>query len=518
VKSTRRQFLKTAGITSLSFAFSNIFMSCRNRDLGESRPNLIFIFVDDLGYGDIGPFGSRINRTPHLDKMAAEGKRLASFYAMPLCSPSRAALMTGCYPKRVGLEGPPSNCLGVLFPGDPNGLNPDEITIAEILKSQGYATACIGKWHLGDQPKFFPTNFGFDYYYGLPYSNDMTPERYPERMGYPPLPLMRNEKILGEVKLEEQADLTQNYTKEAVQFIKDNHERPFFLYLAHSMVHIPCAASERFVENSKNGIFGAAVEEIDWSTGEIIRVLNELRIEDNTLVIFTSDNGAARGSAGPLRAKKSQTWEGGMRVSFIAKWPKRIEPGSSCDEVASIMDILPTFALLAGTKAPADRIIDGHDIWPLLSGQPGAKSPYDAFFYYRGSQLQAVRSGRWKLVLPRKEEAARANNKKAETPPEPEFIAIPLSLFDLEKDIGETTNLTGQYPDIVKKLLAHVEKAREDLGDGEKSPGMKCRSPGSVENNRLLIEHDDPEESKKFLFRLYDERCQKRKDGDSKKS
>lgn len=509
LKNTRRQFLKTAGMTSLSFAFSNIFTSCRDERFEGSKPNFIFIFIDDLGYGDIGPFGSQINHTPNLDKMAAEGKRLTSFYAMPLCSPSRSSLMTGCYPKRVGLEGPPSNCLIVLFPGDPNGINSSEVTVAELLKSQGYATACIGKWHLGDQPEFFPNRHGFDYFYGLPYSNDMTPKILVESWGFPPLPLMRNEDILGELKLKDQVYLTKNYTEEAIAFIKNHRDRPFFLHLSHSMVHFPLAASDRFKDKSQNGIFGDAVEELDWSTGEILKTLVDLGLDKDTFVIFTSDNGAARGTAEPLRGRKGQTWEGGMRVPFIARWPEKIKSGSTSDEVASLMDILPTFAQLAGAEVPTDRIIDGHDIWPILSKKPGAKSPYAAFYYYKGARLQAVRSGRWKLMLPRRERIPRTQDAVAGS--QPEYVDLPLSLFDLDKDIGETTNLAEKYPDIVKKLMAHMEKARQDLGDGQEYPGQNCRPPGFVENNRLLIEHEDREESKTFLRRLYVEECQKNK-------
>jgi arylsulfatase A-like enzyme len=508
LKNSRRHFLKTAGMASLSLAFPNIFTSCRNDSQLGSKPNIILIFIDDLGYGDIGPFGSQLNRTSHLDKMAAEGMKLTSFYAMPLCSPSRASLMTGCYPKRVGLEGRPSNCRFVLFPGDPNGINPLEITVAELLQIQGYATACIGKWHLGDQPEFFPTRHGFDYFYGLPYSNDMDPKTFGDRWGFSALPLIRNEKILGELKHEDQALLTKNYTEEAIEFIKKNHDRPFFLYLAHTMVHYPYAASESFKGKSQNGIFGDAVEELDWSTGEILRSLQDFGLDKQTLVIFVSDNGAAGGTAGPLRGRKGRTWEGGMRVPCIARWPGRIPSRSSCDEVASLMDFLPTFGSLAGAKVPTDRIIDGHDIWPLLSGQTGAKSPYEAFYYYRESRLQAVRSEEWKLVLPRRERVRR-NTAGQDSPPKPEYMDLPLSLFNLKEDIGETTNLAEQHPGIVKELMSHVERARIDLGDGEEHPGKNCRPPGTVKNNRLLIEHENPEDSIKLLRRLYSEECEK---------
>ncbi len=508
IKKSTRDLLKTAGIAFLLLAFYSGLSSCGGAVTADHKPNFVIIFVDDLGYGDIGPFGSRLNRTPHLDRMADEGMRLTSFYAMPLCTPARAALMTGCYPKRLGLEGRPSSCFIVLLPGDSNGLNLSEITIAETLRFQGYTTGCIGKWHLGDQPEYLPTRHGFDYYYGLPYSNDMTPEIFTDTWAFAPLPLMRNESILGSLKLEEQANLTKNYTTEAVNFIEKNRERPFFLYLSHTMVHYPYAASEKFRGRSANGLFGDAVEEIDWSTGEILNALDRFGLSEKTLVFFLSDNGAAGGTSGPLRGRKGQTWEGGIRVPCIARWPGRITAGSTCDEVASLMDFHPTLAGLSGAELPTDCILDGHDIWPLLKGKPGARSPYEVFYYYQQSKLEAVRSGRWKLVLPRKIRVRKQTKGEGQSQPEWEFVDLPLSLFDLDKDIGETTNLAAQNPDVVKELLKHVEKARNDLGDGKEHPGKNCRLPGRVENPRLLIPHDNPEYAARY-YQKFAEECRK---------
>lgn len=448
----RHDFLKTGALAT----GAAVFRTARTRSASSlrDRPNFIVIFVDDMGYGDLGCFGSKVHRTPNVDRMAAEGARFTSFYVTSgVCTPSRASLMTGCYPKRVSMH---QNVEGkcVIFPVAHKGLNPAEITVARLLKARGYATKCIGKWHLGDQRPFLPTQHGFDSYFGIPYSNDMT-ER-PER-GWPPLPLMRDEEVVEAPA--DQDTLTLRYTQEAVKFIREHRDEPFFLYLPHNMVHNPLHASERFRSRSKNGRYGDAVEEVDWSTGEILRTLRELKIDDRTLVIFTSDNGAHRrfgGSNAPLRGWKGSTWEGGQRVPCVMYWPGHIPPGLVCDEVASIMDILPTFAKLAGAEVPVDRIIDGRDIIPLMFGEPGSRSPYQAFFYYQIDQLQAVRSGRWKLHLPLE--------KKKKNWGEP-IPNVPLQLYDLKADISESHDVSKEHPDVVERLLAYAEKAREDLGD-----------------------------------------------------
>jgi len=391
------------------------------------RPNLILILCDDLGYGDLGCYGSTAHDTPRLDRMAQEGARFTDFYvASPVCSPSRAALMTGCYPKRIGLDS--GHNFLVLLPGDPIGLHPDEITIAALLKRQGYATKMIGKWHIGDQPAFMPNRHGFDDYFGLPYSNDMQPDHSAKQYRFPPLMLMRNEAV-AEVN-PDQVSLTDRYLVEAVKFIRANRDKPFFLYLAHMYVHVPIYPPMKYHAASRNGPYGAAVAHIDFATGVILDTLRELGIEGRTPVVFTSDNGAAYpqnpdhvplaaaalgglGSNAPLRGGKCSTWEGGMREPFIAWWPGTIPAGGVNREVCTAMDILPTFARLAGTAEPRDRVIDGGDILPLLRGDPNARSPHEAFFYYGCGNhcLDAVRAS------PRSSRQASARARSSRTTP-----------------------------------------------------------------------------------------------------
>ena len=397
------------------------------------QPNLIIILTDDQGYGDVGVYGANGFETPNLDRMAREGVRFTSFYAAPVCTPSRAALMTGCYPVRVSLG------YRVLFPYSITGLHPDEITLAESLAGRGYRTACIGKWHLGHHAKFLPTRQGFHSYFGTPYSNDMGNHNYAQiPFQAPPLPLMSGEEVVE--KDPDQRYLTRRYTEEAVQFIGENKARPFFLYVAHNMPHAPIAASEAFQGRSALGLYGDVIEELDWSVGEVLSAVRKAGIEKDTLVIFTSDNGPAgsaftatgegRGSAEPLRGRKGSTWEGGLRVPCIMRWPGRIPAGLVCDEMATNMDIFPTAVKLAGGSVPADRRIDGKDIWPLMSGRAGAKSPHRAFFYYQNETLEAVRSDNWKLHVHKPEWEA----DPATRPPGP-------LLYDLNEDVGETRNL-----------------------------------------------------------------------------
>jgi arylsulfatase A len=428
-----------------------------------SPPNIILVFMDDLGYADIGPFGATRQKTPHLDQMAAEGLRLTDFYSTcSVCTPSRSSLMTGCYPRRVNMHVDEKN-LCVLFPAARKGLSPDEVTIAELLKQQGYATACLGKWHLGDHPDFLPTSQGFDYYFGIPYSNDMNRKEVP-------LPLVRNETVI-EVPVKQET-ITQRYTEEAVRFITTNKKRPFFLYLPHTAVHLPLFPGKSFHGKSQNGRYGDWVEEVDASMGTIFETLKSEGLDNNTLVLFTSDNGSQRkGSNDPLRGKKGRTDEGGMRVPCVVRWPGKIPAGSSSGEITATIDLLPTFAGLAGTSAPSDRTIDGKDIWPILSGQPQARSPHEAFYYYQMDQLQAVRSGPWKLFV------AMDAKKRNWGKPEP---AQPLKLFNLATDIHEDNNLATAKPDVVKRLLALAEKARRDLGDTGR-PGVGQRKAGWVE-------------------------------------
>ena len=449
---TRRAFLQA----SLAGSVAALGMPIPAR--GKDRPpNFVIIYADDLGYNDLSCYGSKLINTPRLDRMAAEGVRFTDFYsAAAVCTPSRAALLTGCYPPRVSLP-------AVLNPSSNIGISDKEITLAELLKSRGYATACIGKWHLGHHKRFLPTRHGFDYYYGLPYSNDMP------RPGNP-VPLIRNEQIIEQPVVQE--TLTERYTQQAIEFITRNRNRPFFLYLPHTMPHVPLSVSPRFAGKSKAGLYGDVVECIDWSTGEILDTLAKLGLDEDTLVMFSSDNGPWQsqkehgGSALPLRAGKGTTWEGGMREPGIFRWPGRIRAGRTCREIAATIDILPTFAALAGAQTPNDRIIDGRDISPLLF-EDNARSPHDAFFYYWQYELHAVRSGKWKLVL---EHTPRGSTEK-----------VPQQLFDLEADIGETTDVSRQYPSVVNRLLAHVERMRQDLGDQLMGmPGRNRRPAGSV--------------------------------------
>lgn len=433
------------------------------------KPNFILIFVDDLGYADIGPFGSKLHRTPNLDRMAVEGRKLTSFYVTAnVCTPSRSSLMTGSYPRRVGMD---ENEKGgwVLFPRNQEGLHPDEITVAEVLKDVGYKTAIVGKWHLGDQREFLPTRQGFDYYFGIPFSNDMGHDSRRQPYRYPPLPLLRMEEVIEEEP--DQRLITQRYTEEALQFIERSKDEPFFLYLPHTMPHWPQYASEKFAGKSKNGKWGDTVEEIDWSTGQIFAKLKELGIDENTLVIFTSDNGGAvrhGASNAPLRGGKGETWEGGHRVCFLARWPGRIPAGTTSDAMAISLDVLPTFAALAGGKVPTDRVIDGKDIRPLLFGDGSEPTPHLAYYYYFMTHLNAVRSGRWKLHVARK--GGRY----------PDYDRNPvLELYDLHTDIGEALNVADANPQVVARLKALLEVARSDLGDGS-SPGKNVRPAGTV--------------------------------------
>ncbi|MBI4166786.1 MAG: sulfatase [Acidobacteria bacterium] len=450
-------------------------------------PNFIVIFVDDMGYADAGAFGSKVHRTPNLDRMAKEGRKLTSFYvASSVCTPSRAALMTGSYPRRVGLHTSPAGSANplVLFPGSSRGLNPDEVTLAEVLKKRGYATGIIGKWHLGDQPQFLPTRQGFDTYFGIPYSNDMGVE---VGHSFPPLPLMRDEKVIEQEP--DQSLLTQRYTQQAVQFIQRNKDNPFFLYLPHTMPHFPQYASERFKGKSANGIYGDTIEELDWSVGRILDSLRQLRIDENTFVLFTSDNGGVpapiltyRGSNGPLRGWKGSTWEGGMRVLAIARWPGRIPSGTVTDEMILSTDMLPTFAKLAGAEVPSDRVIDGKDAWPVLAGAANAATPHDRFYYYQMGYLAAVRSGQWKLHVIRT--AYNKDTKKTD-------MEDVLELYDLAKDIGETANVADRHPDVVRRLQAMLAEAREDIGDDQtKDAGKNVRPAGYIAMPKTLTRGD----------------------------
>lgn len=445
------------------------------------RPNVVLIVCDNLGNGDVGCFGSTLHRTPHIDRLAAEGVKLTSFYvASGVCTPSRAAFLTGCYPRRLNLH---ESATGtpVLQPVATRGLHPDEVTLAEVLRGAGYATACIGKWHLGDQPAFLPTRQGFDVFFGIPYSDDMTRDKRPDT--WPELPLLR-----GETVVEAPVDrnhLVRRCTEESVRFIGENTRRPFFLYVPHTMPgSTPHPfSSPAFRGKSRHGDYGDSVEELDWSTGEILGALEKHGLTGRTLVIWTSDNGAVRrnppqGSNAPYRGWGYDTSEGAMRMPCLVRWPGVIPAGRVQDALCSSLDLLPSLAGWAGATAPARRI-DGHDVRPLLTLEPDATSPWDAegFCFYRQGELQAVRAGPWKLYLPR---PAATETKKGPAAP------TPLRLFDVRHDVGEDHEVSAREPAVVQRLLAMAEHARVELGDGTR-PGRGQRPAGAVSPARPLL-------------------------------
>lgn len=467
---------------------SLLLLVCLTSIADAAPPNFVVIYCDNLGYGDVGCFGSTKHRTPHIDRMAAEGMKLTSFYSTSgVCTPSRASLMTACYPRRVGMDlTDPDGA--VLRPVSPNGLHPNETTIAEVLKQAGYATACIGKWHLGDQPEFLPTRQGFDTFYGIPYSDDMTPR---EGKPWPALPLIENETVV-----EAPADrdtLTKRYTERTIQFMEQNASKPFFVYLPHAMpgsTRKPFA-SKSFQGQSANGPYGDCVEELDWSTGEILSALKRLHLDNNTLVVWTSDNGAPRrkpvqGSNLPLGGWGYSTSEGGQRVPCVVRWPSHIPPNSSSDAITSTMDLLPTFAALAKTELP-ENTIDGHEIVDLLTGQPEAKSPYKAFYFYYRNQLQAVRAGEWKLHLGLSNRQTNLQGKTALQQPSSKSLPVK-QLFNLTSDLAEQNNVAAKHPEVVHRLEALAEMMRQDLGDGD-LPGKNRRPVGRNERPTARIKH-----------------------------
>jgi arylsulfatase A len=461
---------------TLALVLLSLLLFCKSLH-GQHLPNFVIIFADDLGYADIGPYGAK-TQTPNLDRMAKEGVRFTDFYvAQPVCSASRAALLTGCYPNRIGI-------LGALNPYSKEGIHPNELTLAEVLKARGYATAIYGKWHLGYQPQFLPTRHGFDDYFGLPYSNDMWPKHPAPTRPFPPLPLIEGERTIETDP--DQRQLTTWYTQRAIKFIEKSRNQPFFLYVPHNMPHVPLFVSSKHQGKSKRGLYGDVTQELDWSVGEILKSLQKNGLDERTLVIFTSDNGPwllygdHAGSAGPFREGKATTFEGGVRVPCIMRWPTQIPANRVVRELAATIDILPTLAKLAGAKLPGDRTIDGKDIWPLIKAEPGASTPHEAYFYYWGQHLQAVRSGPWKLHFFHtytKPDPAGGFAK----PGKYATKEIGLELFNLEQDIGETTNVAAQHPEVVKRLQALAEASREDLGDsGTKRDGKKVRPAGKV--------------------------------------
>ena len=441
-----------------------------------AAPNYVLIFCDDLGYGDLGCYGSAKNRTPRIDAMAKEGMRFTSFLSSsPVCTPSRASLLTGCYARRVGMH---EDFTGhwVLIPRSRRGMHADEWTLPEILKAKGYATACIGKWHLGDQPPHLPTAHGFDEYYGIPYSNDMASAR----RGDPPLPLVQDTKVIEAPA--NQATLTKRYTSEAIQFIERNKSKPFFLYLPHTFPHLPLFASKEFHGKSANGRYGDSVEEIDWSTGKILDALKQHGLDKNTLVIFTSDNGSNGrngGSNAPLSGAKGGTMEGGMRVPMIARWPGHIPAGSTCNELSSTMDFLPTFTALSDGLLSVNKI-DGHDITPLLTGTKGAASPYEVFYYYRRRQLQAVRWGDWKWHLP------LANTFPNWTTANQKGRGRPGKLVNLKTDLAEKVDVTAANPKVMAKMRELVAQAEATLGNEDRQ-GKEQRPATTLKSSKPMV-------------------------------
>ncbi len=484
----RRDFIKTLGWGAASLHLAAIGSSCKKRAAPEERPpNIVLIFMDDLGYTDVGCFGAQGYETPNIDRMAEEGMRFTSFYvAQAVCSASRAALLTGCYPNRVGI-------FGAYDHGATVGINAEEETMAEILKKREYATGIFGKWHLGHHRQFLPLQHGFDEYLGLPYSNDMWPMEYdgqplPEghsKNRYPILPLIEGNEKVAEIRtLEDQDTLTTRYTERAVRFIEKNKERPFFLYVPHTMVHTPLGVSDKFRRKSEKGKFGDVMMEVDWSVGEILKALEKHGLKDNTLVVFTSDNGPwlnfgdHAGSAGPLREGKGTSFEGGVRVPCIMRWPVKIPANTVCRMFATTMDLLPTFAAIAGAPLPGHKI-DGVNILPLLQGDFDS-NPRDHFFYYYGKQLQAVRQGRWKLHFPHEYRSYEGVDPGKDGLPGPYSKGeIGFELYDLENDIGEKHDVAEKYPEVVERLKALGEISRKDLGDGELL-GEGVRSVGQI--------------------------------------
>ncbi|MEZ6149911.1 MAG: sulfatase [Pirellulaceae bacterium] len=451
------------------------------RHSGTPKPNFVVLFADDLGYADLHCFGGEQMVTPNLDRMANEGMRLTNFYASQgVCSASRCSLLTGCYNVRLGI-------LGALGPGSTTCLNPDEQTIAEVLKPQGYATAIFGKWHLGDRDQGLPTHHGFDEYHGLPYSNDMWPS-HPTAKHFPRLPLFEGDQMIDDnITAEEQTNLTRWATEHAIDFIERHQAQPFFLYVPYSMPHVPLFTSDGFAGVTGKGLFTDVIAEIDWSAGEILKTLRELGLSENTLVLFTSDNGPwlsygnHAGSAAPLREGKGTAFEGGIREPTIAYWPSHIESGTICDAMTSTIDVLPTLAKLAGAELPAKKI-DGRDIWPLLSGQPDAISPHEAFYYYWSNELHAVRSGPWKLHFPHSYRSLKGKPGRDGMPAPYQQLECGLELYNLDEDVGETRNVAAEHPEVVARLQKLADSMRGELGDSlNQIIGSEVRPAGKLQ-------------------------------------
>ncbi len=468
-------------LTSLLFVFP-LFTQAADK-----RPNVVLIYMDDMGYADVSSFGAKGYSTPNIDRLAAEGRKFTSFHvAQAVCSASRTALLTGCYPNRIGIS-------GALGPKSNHGIHADEMTLAEVFKQKGYATACFGKWHLGHHATFLPTNHGFDHFYGIPYSNDMWPYHPEAKPGtYPDLPLIEGTKIVhSPVTPDDQKLFTKAFTERSIQFIEQSKDQPFFLYLPHPMVHVPLFCSPEFEGKSGQGLFADVMLEIDWSVGQIMDTLAKNGLADNTLIIFTSDNGPwlsygnHSGSSGPLREGKGTSWEGGKRVTCIMRWPGQIPAGTTSNAMLMTIDILPTLAKHIGAKLP-DHPIDGKDIMPLLTGPETTANPHDYYaFYYAQNELQAIVSGdgRWKLIFPHQYRTLAGRTGGKDGIPakyQPTKVAAP-ELYDLHNDLSETKNVAAAHADVVEQLQAHANDIRSQLGDTlTKTPATAQREPGRV--------------------------------------
>ena len=469
----------------LFFVVITLFLSCEEKkvEIKSGPPNVVLIFTDDQGYNDVGVFGADDIATPNLDKMAKQGTMLTSYYsAQAVCSASRAGILTGCYPNRIGIH----NALG---PGNTHGINSKETTMAEMLKSKGYATAIFGKWHLGHHKKFLPTRHGFDEWFGIPYSNDMWPY-HPQQgpvFNFPDLPLYENETIID--TLVEQSQLTTQITERSVDFIQRNKNNPFFLYVPHPQPHVPLFVSDKFKGKSNRGLYGDVIMEIDWSVGQIMEALKDNGLEENTIVIFTSDNGPwlsygnHAGSAFPLREGKGTGWEGGQREPFIIKYPKRIPAGKVIDEPVMAIDMLPTLAEEIGAELP-ENIIDGKSVLQLLKGNVD-KGPQEAyFFYYRVNELFGVRYGKWKLYFPHRYRTMGGQEPgKDGLPGEYRMIDMEeIELYDVENDISETTNVAAENPEIVLEIQLLANDMRYRLGDSLlELKGLETREAGQLD-------------------------------------
>ena len=466
-------------LLTLIISFAPVAASAEENKGSSQAPNIIIIMTDDQGYADVGKFGAKGFSTPHLDRMADEGLRFTNWYVpQAVCGASRAGLLTGCYPNRI-------NMLGAPGPSSRGGIADGEVLISEMLKDRGYATALFGKWHLGHLRKFLPLQHGFDEYYGLPFSNDMWPyhpgvrhlsmEKRLKR--WPHLPMIEGNEIINkEVSPEDQVGLTTSYTEKAVDFIARNRTKPFFLYVAHSMPHVPLFVSEKFKGKSEQGLYGDVIMEIDWSVGQILSALKRFDLADNTLVLFTSDNGPwlsygnHAGSAHPLREGKGTTWEGGQRVPCIVRWPRRIPAGQACHTPAMHIDLFPTIQNIVGGKEPSHQI-DGRDITALLTNPGEAKSPHEAYFFYRGDRLEAVRSGKWSLHLNHSYRSLKDQPGKDGIPGPYIQKQTEVTLYDLEKDLSQKRDLAEDYPRIVNRLQDLAKKFDASLRTNSRPKG-----------------------------------------------